>query len=90
MYELGFDNAKSFVSDGVTAVTGSINLDYRSLYLHFECAALLHSVPAVGDIEADFQATLQKCRRITEEDCRRDRLSRRLTGWLLRPLAPLM
>ena len=89
-YEPGFVHAKSFVSDGVTAVTGSINLDYRSLYLHFECAALLHSVPAVGDIEADFQATLQKCRRITEEDCRRDRLSRRLTGWLLRPLAPLM
>ena len=89
-YEPGFIHAKSFVSDGVTAVTGSINLDYRSLYLHFECAALLHSVPAVGDIEADFQATLQKCRRITEEDCRKDRLSRRLTGWLLRPLAPLM
>ena len=89
-YEPGFVHAKSFVSDGVTAVTGSINLDYRSLYLHFECAALLHSVPAVGDIEADFQATLQKCRRITEEDCRKDRLSRRLTGWLLRPLAPLM
>ena len=89
-YEPGFIHAKSFVSDGVTAVTGSINLDYRSLYLHFECAALLHSVPAVGDIEADFQATLQKCRRITEEDCRKDRLSRRLIGWLLRPLAPLM
>ena len=89
-YEPGFVHAKSFVSDGVTAVTGSINLDYRSLYLHFECAALLHSVPAVGDIEADFQATLQKCRRITEEDCRRDRLSRRLTGWLLRPLPRLM
>ena len=87
-YEPGFVHAKSFVSDGVTAVTGSINLDYRSLYLHFECAALLHSVPAVGDIEADFQATLQKCRRITEEDCRRDRLSRRLTGWLLRRGAP--
>ena len=89
-YTPGFVHAKIFVSDGGTAVVGSINLDYRSLYLHFECAALLHSVPAVGDIEADFQATLQKCRRITEEDCRRDRLSRRLTGWLLRPLAPLM
>ncbi|MDE7221609.1 MAG: cardiolipin synthase [Oscillospiraceae bacterium] len=89
-YTPGFVHAKTFVSDDATAVTGSINLDYRSLYLHFECAALLHRVPAVADIEADFQRTLGKCRQITWEDCRRDRLSRRVAGWILRPLAPLM
>ncbi len=89
-YEPGFVHAKTFVSDGVTAVTGSVNLDYRSLYLHFECAALLCGVPAIADIERDFQATLARCRQVTLEDCKKDRLSRRLTGWLLRPLAPLM
>ena len=46
--------------------------------------------PAIAAIEADYQDTLPKCRRITIEDCKRDRLSRRVTGWLLRPLAPLM
>ena len=86
----GFVHAKVFVSDSREAVVGTINLDYRSLYHHFECATYLYQADCVPDIEADFQATLQKCRRITEEDCRRDRLSRRLTGWLLRPLAPLM
>lgn len=85
----GFTHAKNFVSDDSTAVSGSINLDYRSLYLHFECAALLFHSPAVHDIEADFQETLAQCKRITLEDCRKDKLTRRIAGWLLRPLAPL-
>ena len=89
-YAPGFVHAKTFVSDGSTAVTGSVNLDYRSLYLHFECAALLYGCGAVADIEADFQATLRKCRQITLADCKKDKLTRRLTGYLLRPLAPLM
>ena len=89
-YTPGFNHAKNFVSDGATAVAGSINLDYRSLYLHFECAALLLGAPVVETLEADFQQTLKKCRKITLEDCKRDKLTRRITGWLLRPLAPLM
>lgn len=89
-YTPGFVHAKMFVSDDTTAVVGSINLDYRSLYLHFECAALLYACPAVADVEEDFQATLEKCRPITLEDCRRDKLGRRLLGWALRPLATLM
>lgn len=89
-YTPGFIHAKMFVSDDDTAVVGSINLDYRSLYLHFECAVMMYGVDAVGDIERDFQATLTQCRRMTVEDCRRDKLGRRMLGWILRPLAPLM
>ncbi len=89
-YTPGFVHAKMFVSDDRTAVVGSINLDYRSLYLHFECAALLLGCAAVTEVEADMQRTFAQCRRLTVADCKKDRLSRRLTGWLLRPLAPLM
>ena len=89
-YTPGFVHAKVFVSDDATAVVGSINLDYRSLYLHFECAALMFGTPAVEAVERDFQETLAKCREISLEDCKKDRLSRRAAGWLLRPLAPLM
>lgn len=89
-YTPGFIHAKTFVSDGDTAVVGSINLDYRSLYLHFECAAMLYGVPAAADVERDFQATLAQCHRMTVEDCRRDSFGRRALGWILRPLAPLM
>ena len=89
-YTPGFVHAKMFVSDGAIAVVGSVNLDYRSLYLHYECAALLCGCGAVADVERDMAETLKKCRRVTVEDCRRQRPGRRLLGWLLRPLAPLM
>ena len=89
-YTPGFIHAKMFVSDDDTAVVGSINLDYRSLYLHFECAALFSGCAAVAEVEKDFQATLAKSRRITLEDCRRRKWIWKLLGWLLRPLAPLM
>lgn len=88
-YTPGFVHAKMFVSDDRAAVVGSINLDYRSLYLHFECAALLWGCPAVADVERDMQETLQKCRRITAEDCKKQKLGRRILGWLLRPMGPL-
>ena len=53
-YTPGFVHAKVFVADGERAVVGSINLDYRSLYWHYECAAYLYKVPAIKDIYNDF------------------------------------
>ena len=61
-YEPGFIHAKSFVADDVEAVVGTINLDYRSLYHHFECAAYCYGTSCIGDIEKDFQETLEKSR----------------------------
>ena len=87
-YTPGFIHAKMFVSDGATAVVGSINLDYRSLYHHFECAALLYRSSAVAEVERDFQTTLARCRPITLEENWKP--MRRLLGWVLRPLAPLL
>ena len=57
-YTPGFVHAKVFISDDCKAVVGTINLDYRSLYHHFECAAYLYEVPCIGEIEADFNNTL--------------------------------
>ncbi len=89
-YTPGFVHAKVFVSDDVKAVVGTINLDYRSLYLHFECAAYLYGVPAIGDIERDFRQTAARCQEIHLDDLRRERLTTRVMGWLLKVLAPLM
>ena len=89
-YTPGFVHAKIFVSDDDRAVVGTINLDYRSLYLHFECAAYLQGVPAVGDIEADFRATAAKCWEIGLEDLKKIKLSTRVAGWLLKVFAPVM
>ena len=89
-YTPGFVHAKTFVSDDLKAVVGTINLDYRSLYLHFECAAYLYDSPAVADVERDFQSTAALCREITLEDVARIPLLTRLAGWLLKVLAPVM
>ncbi len=67
-YTPGFIHCKAFVSDDETAVVGSINLDYRSLYLHFECACWFYRSRVVAEVEEDFTETLAKCRQITLKD----------------------
>lgn len=89
-YTPGFVHAKEFISDDKRAVVGTINLDFRSLYLHFECALYMYRCPVVKDVERDFRETLEKCRQITLEECRNYPLIRRLAGRALRLLAPLM
>ena len=89
-YTPGFVHAKVFCADGSRAVVGTINLDYRSLYHHFECAAYLDSVPCLADIEADFAETLPLCRRVTEEDLRRIKPGERLLGLLSKAIASLL
>ncbi|MCI5905511.1 MAG: cardiolipin synthase [Oscillospiraceae bacterium] len=89
-YTPGFVHAKVFVSDDIRAVVGSINLDYRSLFLHFECAAYTYGTSSVAETEADYLETLKKCTEITLEDCRRFSLIKRIIGKTLRIIAPLM
>ena len=89
-YTPGFVHAKVFVCDDKKAVVGTINLDYRSLYHHFECATYLYQCSCIPDIERDFQATLEKCRAVTPETIRAEKLGYKLWGHLLKFLAPLM
>ena len=89
-YTPGFVHAKVFVSDDEKAVVGTINLDYRSLYHHFECGAYLYRTSCIPDIEADFQDTLAKCRMVTPETMKKEKLSVRITGHALKFLAPLL
>lgn len=89
-YTPGFVHAKVFTSDDDRAVVGTINMDYRSLYLHFECAAFMYKNREIENIEKDFQETLKKCQKITQEDFKRQKTFNKLAGYVLRVLAPLM
>ena len=89
-YTPGFVHAKLFVSDDAKAVVGTINLDYRSLYHHFECATYLYKTDCVADIEADYQTTLEKCRQVTLETIRREKLWLKLLGQFIKLIAPMM
>ncbi len=89
-YTPGFVHAKVFVSDDIKAVVGTINLDYRSLYHHFECATYLYQTDTILQIEEDFQATLEKCRRVTAETVREEKLFIKFLGQIMKFVAPLM
>ena len=89
-YTPGFVHAKCFVSDGMRAAVGSINLDYRSLFLHFECGCYFYGSPVVDSVEEDIQDTLKKCQLITLEDCKKFSRVKKLIGLILRLFAPLM
>lgn len=89
-YTPGFVHAKTFVVDDEYAVVGTINLDYRSLYLHFECAAWMYKASCVTDVRDDFLKTQQMSQEITLEECRNISILRRLGRSVLRVLAPLM
>ena len=89
-YTPGFVHAKVFSSDGIRGVVGTINLDYRSLYLHFECAAYFYRVPEIARIEEDFQQTLAKCQKVTVQEVNSRPLLHKIGGRLLRLFAPLM
>ena len=88
----GFTHAKLVVMDGVEAVVGTINLDYRSLYHHFENAVWMRRVGSIRDMETDFQNTLARCRTVeaTLQSVWQGKKLLRLMGLLLKVIAPLM
>ena len=89
-YTPGFMHAKVFLSDAKKAVVGTINLDYRSLYHHFECGLYMEEVSAIADIEEDFLKTFKKSQRVTLEDIKGYSFFMTLTGKVLKLFAPLM
>lgn len=89
-YTPGFVHAKVMVSDSREAVVGTINLDYRSLYHHFECAVYQYGTDCISDIEADFDAVLTKCKQVTKETIRHEKLTLKIVGRLMKAAAPLL
>ena len=78
-------------ADGNTAVIGTINFDYRSLYLHFEDAAFMQDTACIPDIKADFEDLFKnKCHRITHEDVRQLSFASRFMSVILRIFAPML
>lgn len=88
-YTPGFIHSKIFVSDDEIASIGTANLDFRSLYLHFECGTMLYGSSAVIEAKNDFLVTLDECKEIRPEDCKHSVL-RRLLGSFMRLISPLL
>ena len=88
-YSKGFLHSKTFVSDDAIATVGTTNMDFRSLYLHFECGVCVYDTPTVAAVKEDYLKTLENCQEMTPELCQCGRLTR-LFQDILRLFAPLM
>ena len=89
-YETGFIHSKVFVADSKIGTIGSINLDYRSLYHHFECSTFLYKTDSIKAAEKDFDNLKNECSEITTENYRNIPWFIRTVGWIFRIFAPLM
>lgn len=88
MYTPGFIHAKSYISDDKIAVVGTINMDYRSLYLHFECGTLLVEVDAIKDIKQDCFNTFEISEEVKLENLKRS-LIKKMYYAALRVFSPM-
>lgn len=89
-YTPGFIHAKMAVSDGRAAIVGTANLDFRSLYLHHECAVALWDCPAVDSVRLDLEHTFGVSHRITLAELDRMPWYIRLLSAFLRLFSPMM
>lgn len=89
-YIPGFVHAKVTVSDDTKAAVGTVNYDFRSMYLHYECGAFINESACILDIENDFERTLDCCEEITMADYKRFNIFQKIFGRVLRILAPML
>ena len=90
LYNKGFIHEKTFISDNKISTVGSVNLDYRSLYHHYETNTFLYNNSAIADIEDDFNKTLEDCTEIKKGDYKKIPSKERFLGRVFRIIAPLL
>ncbi|MBQ8972382.1 MAG: cardiolipin synthase [Clostridia bacterium] len=88
-YTPGFVHSKVFVCDDIIATVGTFNMDYRSLYLHFENGNYLYDVDAIADVKKDLELAFPRSHRVTEREAT-PRFLRAVGQSVLRLFAPLM
>lgn len=88
-YSPGFVHAKVFVADDIIATVGTINLDYRSLYLHFECGLYMENVKCIKDIKKDLDASIKVSHQVTLKEAT-PRFLKAIWQAILRLFAPLL
>ena len=88
-YDPGFVHAKASIADDKIGTIGTVNLDYRSLFLHFECNSLYYKADILKDLKADFLKTQEECHEVTLESLNTKRMHKFVDN-LLRAIAPLL
>ncbi|MDY0344978.1 MAG: cardiolipin synthase [Bacilli bacterium] len=75
-YIPGFIHQKVFLADDDFLTIGTINLDYRSLYLHFENGVWIYKSSIIQEVSADFDDILANSRLVALDDTKSGPLHR--------------
>ncbi|MBQ0038653.1 MAG: cardiolipin synthase [Clostridiales bacterium] len=86
-YEPGILHGKSVMVDGEAAFIGSVNMDYRSFQLHFECGTMLYGMPAIEDLRRDMDDIVAHSHEMTHGEWAHRAWYRRLIGPVLKLFA---
>ena len=89
-YTPGFIHAKNLVADDNVALVGTINMDYRSFYFHFECGVAFYGNSVIHSVKEDFKHTLASSTGVTYASAKKVSLWERIIRSVLRIFAPLM
>lgn len=89
-YTPGFMHSKIFISDDASATIGTVNMDYRSFFFHFECGVWFTCEKAITDMRIHFDSMIKDCKKITEEEWKRRKFSDKFKQWWLHLFSPLM
>ena len=68
-YTPGFIHGKVAISDDRSALVGTVNMDFRSYYLHYECGVYMRDTPCIQDIKQDFEEIFKVCHEVTLQEC---------------------
>ncbi len=89
-YTPGFVHSKTFVVDDEMAIVGTVNMDYRSYYLHYECGVWFYKSKVVMDVKKDYLESLEKSHEVTLEECNNVKLPVRIMRSILNLFSPMM
>ncbi len=87
-YLPGFNHAKNIIIDDEYAFCGTINMDYRSLFLHYECGSLIMHNKEIYKIKEDFNNSIEKSKEVTLESIKKYPLHQKIIAFILNIFAP--
>ena len=89
-YTPGFIHSKMFITDDSSATVGTVNMDYRSFFFHFECGVWFTNEDTIIDMEKHFEEIIAESKEITIKEWNRRSIGDRFKQWILHIFSPLM
>ena len=89
-YTPGFVHEKTILIDNTSAIVGTVNWDFRSLYLHYENAVVIHNSKSLADMKSDLDNTIAESKLITLRDINSRKWYEKLVAFILKIFAPML